>query len=308
MHKTGHVAIDEPFRGLFTQGMVTHETYKDVHGKWVLPEEVSRGGGIAVHVKTGEPIVVGGVESMSKSKKNVVDPDTIIAAYGADTARWFMLSDTPPERDIEWAESGVEAAHRFLQRVWRLVGEAAAKGAKPGAEKPRKFGPEAEALRRATHRSVAAVTGAIEKLRFNAAVAHIYELANALSSCLQSAGPHPDAEMGYALREAAELLARIAAPMVPHLAEECWAALGYDTFIAEEPWPVPEKALLIEDTVTIAVQVNGKRRDELTIARDAAKEDIEAAALKLDNVVRAIGGRKIKKVVVVPQRIVNVVA
>jgi leucyl-tRNA synthetase len=192
--------------------------------------------------------------------------------------------------------------------VWRLAGEAAAKGAKPGAAKPAAFGPEAEALRRAAHKALAAVTGAIEKLRFNAAVAHIYELANALSSGLQSAGPHPAPDMAYAVREAAELLARIAAPMVPHLAEEGWAILGHETLIAEIAWPAPEKALLQEDTVTIAVQVNGKRRDELTIARDAAREDIEAAALRLDNVVRAIGGRKIKKVVVVPQRIVNVVA
>jgi leucyl-tRNA synthetase len=139
-------------------------------------------------------------------------------------------------------------------------------------------------------------------------VAHIYELANALSASLQGSGPHPSSDLAYALREAAELLARIAAPMVPHLAEEGWALLGYNTLLAEEAWPVPEKALLLADTVTIAVQVNGKRRDELTIARDAASEDIEAAALKLDNVVRAIGGRKIKKVVIVPQRIVNVVA
>jgi leucyl-tRNA synthetase len=152
------------------------------------------------------------------------------------------------------------------------------------------------------------VTGAIEKLRFNTAVAQIYELANALSSSLQSAGPHPAPDTAYALREAAELLVRIASPMVPHLAEEGWAELGHKTLLAEEPWPAPEKALLLEETVTIAVQVNGKRRDELTIARDAAKEDIEAAALKLENVVRAVGGRKIKKVVVVPQRIVNVVA
>jgi leucyl-tRNA synthetase len=308
MHKTGHVAMDEPFRGLFTQGMVTHETYKDVHGKWLLPEEVSRKDGEAVHAKTGEPVTVGAIESMSKSKKNVVDPETIISAYGADTARWFMLSDTPPERDIEWSEAGVEGAHRFLQRMWRLVREAAAKGAPPSGAKPAKFGPGAEALRRAAHRSLAAVTAAIEKLRFNTAVAQIHELANALSSGLQSAGPHPAPDQAYALREAAELLARIASPMIPHLAEECWAELGHETLLAEEPWPAPEKALLLEETVTIAVQVNGKRRDELTIARDAAKEDIEAAALKLENVVRAVGGRKIKKVVVVPQRIVNVVA
>jgi leucyl-tRNA synthetase len=245
---------------------------------------------------------------MSKSKKNVVDPDDIIGAYGADTARWFMLSDTPPERDIEWTASGVDGAHRFLQRAWRLVRDAAAKGAKPGSPKPEQFGADAETLRRAAHKAVAAVTGGIEKLRFNAAVAHIYELANALSAGMQAAGQKPAPDMAYALRESAELLARIAAPMVPHLAEEAWAELGHDGLVAEAPWPVPEMALLQEETVTIAVQVNGKRRDELTIARDAPKEDIEAAALKLDNVVRAIGGRKIKKVVVVPQRVVNVVA
>ena len=313
MRKTGHVNLDEPFRGLFTQGMVTHETYKDAGGKWVFPQDVAYREGLAVHAKTGEPITVGAIESMSKSKKNVVDPDDIIASFGADTARWFMLSDTPPERDIEWTAGGVEGAHRFLQRLWRLVHEAALKGAAPGAAEPSQFGPEALApealaLRRAAHRSVAAVTGALDKLRFNSAVAHIYELANALSASLQSSGPQPAEEMRFALREAAEMVVRIAAPMVPHIAEECWLVLGHKTLLAEAPWPMPDNALLVDDTITIAVQVNGKRRDELTIARGAAKEDIEAAALKLDNVVRAIGGRKIKKVVIVPQRIVNVVA
>jgi leucyl-tRNA synthetase len=308
MHKTEHVAIDEPFRGLFTQGMVTHETYKDADGKWVLPEEVTMRDGRAVHVKTGAPITVGAVESMSKSKKNVVDPDSIIAAYGADTARWFMLSDTPPERDIEWTAAGVDGAHRFLQRIWRLVREVAAKGAPASASAPVGLSAEAEGLRRASHKTVAAVTTAIEKLRFNTAVAQIYELANALSAALQAAGTQPGDDMRFALREAAETLARVSAPMVPHLAEECWALLGHRTLVAEEPWPVADSALLTEDMVTIAVQVNGKRRDELTIARDASKEDIEAAALRLENVARAIGGRKIKKVVVVPQRIVNVVA
>jgi leucyl-tRNA synthetase len=308
MHKTSHAPLDEPFAGLFTQGMVTHETYKDVHGRWVFPDEVARRDGKAVHVKTGEPITIGAVESMSKSKKNVVDPDSIISAHGADTARWFMLSDTPPERDIEWTAAGVEGAHRFLQRVYRLVRDAAATGAPRDASLPQEFSPDAEALRRAAHRSVAAVTVAIERLRFNTAVAHVYELANALSTALQNAGPQPDTGLRYAIREAAELMTRISAPMMPHLAEDCWALLGYDRLLAEEPWPRPDSALLVEDTVTIAVQVNGKRRDELTIARDAAKEDIEAAALKLDNVVRAIGGRQIKKVVIVPRRIVNVVA
>ena len=308
MHKTGHVAIDEPFRGLFTQGMVTHETYKDPHGKWVLPEEVSRRDGKAVHAGTGEPIVIGAVESMSKSKKNVVDPDTIIASFGADTARWFMLSDTPPERDIEWTAGGVEGAHRFVQRLWRHVTDAAARTGKSDSIKPDTLGSAAVELRRASHKAIQAVTGCIEKLRFNTAVAQIYELCSTLATALQQSGPNPAADMRFALRESAEILTRIFAPMMPHLAEECWAVLGHDTLIAEEPWPAPEKALLVEEMVTIAVQVNGKRRDELTIARDAAKEDIEAAALRLDNVVRAIGGRKIKKVVVVPQRIVNVVA
>jgi len=306
MHKTGHSPIDEPFKGLFTQGMVTHETYKDAHGKWVTPKEVSLRDGRRVLVATGEPITVGPIESMSKSKKNVVDPDDIISAYGADTVRWFMLSDTPPERDIEWTSAGVEGAYRFLQRVWRLVNEAVEKGGHKSV--PAKMSGEVLELRRATHRSIAAVTAAVEKLRFNVAIAHIYELANVLSASLQAAGAQPGSDMRFALREAAEMLVRIAAPMVPHLAEECWLTLENQGLLAEQPWPVPDPELLAEDTVTIAVQVNGKRRDELRIARDAAKEDIEAAALKLDNVVRAIGGRQIKKVVIVPQRIVNVVA
>ena len=306
MHKAGHSPIDEPFKGLFTQGMVTHETYKDAHGKWVTPKEVSLRGDGRVLVATGEPITVGPIESMSKSKKNVVDPDDIISAYGADTARWFMLSDTPPERDIEWTSAGVEGAYRFLQRVWRLVNEAVEKGGRESV--PAEMSGEVLELRRATHRSIAAVTAAVEKLRFNVAIAHIYEFANALSAGLHAAGAQSGSDMRFALREAAEMLVRIAAPMVPHLAEECWLTLGNQGLLAEQPWPVPDPELLAEDTVTIAVQVNGKRRDELRIARDAAKEDIEAAALKLDNVVRAIGGRQIKKVVIVPQRIVNVVA
>ncbi len=306
MHKTGHLPIDEPFKGLFTQGMVTHETYKDSHGRWVMPKDVTFRDGKPVHAETGEPITVGHIESMSKSKKNVVDPDEIISTYGADTARWFMLSDTPPERDVEWTAGGVEGAYRFLQRLWRLVNDAAEKGA--GASNPEETGSDALALRRASHRSVAGVTAAIDKLRFNVAIANIYELANALSAALNGAGPNPSSDMRFALREAAEMLTRISAPMVPHLAEECWVALGHETLLAEEAWPSPDPGLLTEDTVIIAVQVNGKRRDELRIARDAAKEDIEAAALQLENVVRAIGGRQIKKVVIVPQRIVNVVA
>jgi leucyl-tRNA synthetase len=307
MHKTGYTKLDEPFKGLFTQGMVTHETYKDQHGKWVLPEEVTKRDGKPVHAKTGEPITIGALESMSKSKKNVVDPDTIIASYGADTARWFMLSDTPPERDIEWTSAGVEGAYRFVQRVYRLVGEIAKIAPKPldGRNQLAESAP----IRRDAHKAIDRVTNAIEELRFNSAVAYIYTLVNLVEAGLREAtGAAATPASRDALREAAEILVRIVAPMMPHLAEESWAILGHKTLVAEEPWPKADPALLVEDTVTIAVQVNGKRRDELTIARDAAKEDIEAAALKLDNVVRAIGGRKIKKVVVVPQRVINVVA
>ncbi|MDJ0511901.1 MAG: leucine--tRNA ligase [Methyloceanibacter sp.] len=306
MHKTGHVALDEPFQGLFTQGMVTHETYKDEAGKWLFPEEVTTKDGKSVHVSTDAPVTIGPVESMSKSKKNVVDPDSIIGTYGADTARWFMLSDTPPERDIEWTTGGVDGAHRFLQRVWRLTGEVAQKGAPAGTPCPADIDAEALDLRRATHKTIAAVTSAVERLRFNSAVAQIYELANAVSSGLQAKSPSEG--LSFALREAAEVLVLLAAPMVPHLAEECWKILGNQGLVAEQPWPEAESALLTEDSVTIAVQVNGKRRGELTIARDAAKEDIEAAALALDAVARAIEGREIRKIVVVPQRIVNVVA
>ena len=297
----------EPFKGLFTQGMVTHETYKDAPGKWVLPEEVTKRDGKALHAKTGEPITIGAVESMSKSKKNVVDPDTIIASYGADTARWFMLSDTPPERDIEWTSAGVEGAHRFVQRVYRLIREIAKLAPEPldGGDQLGDSAP----IRRDSHKAIDQVTKALEQLRFNSAVAFIYTLVNQMEGALRDAADGAATTASKAaLREGAEILVRIVAPMMPHLAEESWAILGHRSLIAEEPWPKADPALLVEDTVTIAVQVNGKRRDELTIARDAAKEDIEAAALKLDNVVRAIGGRKIKKVVVVPRRVVNVVA
>jgi leucyl-tRNA synthetase len=306
MHRTGHVTIDEPFRGLFTQGMVTHETYKDPQRRWVFPQEVTYRDGQAVHVTTGEPIIVGAVESMSKSKKNVVDPDDIIARYGADTARWFMLSDTPPERDIEWTEGGVEGAYRFLQRLWRLVQDVAAL---PAAAGTLTDDPRGLAIRKDAHKALDRVTHAIEGLRFNSAVAFIYSLTNLLDASVSDyKSENYYNSISLALRESADILVHIVAPMMPHLAEECWAALGHATVLAETAWPKADPALLLDDTITIAVQVNGKRRDELTIARDAAKEDIEAAALKLDNVVRAIGGRKIKKVVVVPQRIINVVA
>ncbi len=306
LHATGDVDLDEPFRALFAQGMLTHATYKDEAGKWVFPKDVILERGTARHTETGQPITIGPIESMSKSKKNVVDPDEIVASFGADTARWFILSDTPPERDIEWSTAGVDGAHRFIQRVWRIARDVAEM---PQADVTLANASDdnALALRKAAHRALAHATQSIERLRFNTAVAQAYELANALQTALREAKSELSPALSGALREAASFLILIMGPMTPHLAEEAWAMLGNDGLVAETPWPEPDPALLVEDSVTMAVQVNGKRRDELIVARNATKEDIEAAALRLDAVARALGGRSVKKVIVIPERIVNVV-
>ena len=309
MHKTGHAGIDEPFAGLFTQGMVVHETYRTKGGDWVMPAEVKveglGGARRATLAATGEPIEIGSVEKMSKSKKNTVDPEDIIAAYGADTARWFMLSDSPPERDVIWTEEGVQGAWRFVQRLWRLVGEIAEVNA-PAAH-PDAFAERALVVRKAAHRALANVSDDIAKLRFNRCVAHIYEFANTLSDAIGSAETAPSPDFAWALREAGDILVCLFHPMMPHLAEECWAALGHKTLISAEAWPQVEPALLVENTITLPVQINGKKRADVTVARDAEREDIETAVLALNAVKRALDGKHPKKVIVVPQRIVNVV-
>jgi leucyl-tRNA synthetase len=310
MHKTGHIGIDEPFAGLFTQGMVVHETYKSKNGDWVEPANITiEGMGEARRAKltaTGEPVEIGSIEKMSKSKKNTVDPDDIIAAYGADTARWFMLSDSPPERDVIWTEEGVQGAWRFVQRLWRLNGEIA-RIAAPGT-RPAAFSEQALVVRKAAHRALSNVSDDIGRLRFNRCVAHIYEFANALSDAIGSAETAPSPDFAWALREAGDILVRLFHPMMPHLAEECWAALGHQTLVATEAWPQVEAELLVENTVTLPVQINGKKRADVTVARDAGKDEIEAAVLALDAVIKALDGKSPKKVIVVPQRIVNVVA
>jgi leucyl-tRNA synthetase len=310
MHKTRHINIDEPFAGLFTQGMVVHETYRAKNGDWVEPVNVKIEGmgdaRKATLAATGEPIEIGSIEKMSKSKKNTIDPDDIIAAYGADTARWFMLSDSPPERDVIWTEEGVQGAWRFIQRLWRMIGEIAE--IKAPALRPTSFGAEALTVRKAAHRALAHVSDDIDKLRFNRCVAHIYECANALSDAIGKAETAPAPDFAWALREAGDILVRLFHPMMPHLAEECWAALGHKTLVSAEAWPQVEPDLLVENTITLPVQINGKKRADLTIARDAGKADIEAAVLALDAVKKALDGKNPKKVIVVPQRIVNVVA
>ena len=308
MQKTGHVDQSEPFAGLFTQGMVNHETYKAQDGSWLSPADITLetvdGSRIARARETGAPVAIGGVEKMSKSKKNTIDPTDIIEEYGADTARFFMLSDSPPERDVEWTEAGVEGAWRFTQRLWRAVTGNVPAMTPADAAAPDNFSDAASALRKETHKAIQGVTEGIDSFRFNSAVARLYELVNALSAFKAEAGNAGD---GFAAREASEALVKLAAPMIPHLAEEAWAALGHDTLVVNLPWPKADETLLVEDSVTLAVQVNGKRRDELTVARDADQPTIEKAALALEKVQKALGGKDVRKVIVVPGRIVNIV-
>jgi leucyl-tRNA synthetase len=282
LKRIGKLNVAEPFAGLFTQGMVTHETYKDPAGTWLSPDEVRDGKVIA----TGEPVEVGRVEKMSKSKKNTVDPSPIVDRYGADAVRWFMLSDSPPERDLEWSENGIEGAWRFVQRLWRLTQDEASDA-----------GEDIE-LARKLHRSIAGVAADIEALAFNKAVAKLYELVNAIERAQPSA----------TRTEAVRTLLRLVAPMTPHLAEEAWAALGHEELIANANWPEADAALLVDDEVTIAIQVNGKLRDTLTMPKGAPKDALEAAALSSDKVVRLLDGRAPRKVIVVPDRLVNLVA
>jgi leucyl-tRNA synthetase len=289
MKKAGHLHLDEPFDSLFTQGMVIHETFRNAAGEWILPAEARQVDGKWVHAGTGEPLTVGGIEKMSKSKKNVVDPETIIEAYGADTARWFMLSDTPPERDIEWTSGGAEGAWRFTQRIWRLVNEAATRS--PGAMDL--------ALQKTMHKTIAAVTDDLNGLRFNRAIARLYELANAIGSALQGTNTP--------VREAAEALVLMFAPMMPHLAEECWAVLDKQGLVVSQAWPRFDEALVVDDEVTLAIQVNGKRRDEIRVAKGLGQEQLEPMVLGREAVLRALDGKAVRKFIVVPDRIVNIV-
>ncbi|QQR36606.1 leucine--tRNA ligase [Devosia oryziradicis] len=310
MKATGHVGLDEPFKGLFTQGMVTHETYKSPTGEWVAPVDVVLEtfgeGRRAKHLQSGEPISIGSIEKMSKSKKNVIDPDEIVATYGADTARWFMLSDSPPERDVQWTEAGVEGASRFQQRVWRLVGETIELIKQSSDIVVTSDDSEALSLRKIVHRAVHNVGSDIEGLRFNRAVAQIYELTNALVRSAGLVSAAPAARMG-ALREGVERLVQLLAPMMPHLAETCWEALGKTGLVADAPWPAVDAALLVDDTVTMPIQVNGKRRGEITVAKGTPAAEVERLVLSLDEIVRILDGKAPKKIVIVPDRIVNVV-
>jgi leucyl-tRNA synthetase len=312
LRDTGHLDLVEPFAGLFTQGMVVHETYRDGSGAWLSPAEVRVEADAAARrafaKADGAPVEIGGIEKMSKSRRNTVDPDDIIQSFGADTARWFMLSDSPPERDVIWTEEGVQGAARLVQRLWRLVGELknGASGADGGGAEASEA---ARRVRKAAHSALIKVGDDVERLRFNRCVAHVYELTNALTDALDEveSGDIP-ADLRAAFREAADILVQLFAPMMPHLAEECWADLGHTSLVAEAPWPAADRTLVSENMLSLPVQVNGRKRADLVIERDADQATIEAATLALDSVQRALAGKAPKKIIVVPQRIVNVVA
>ncbi len=298
----GQIDFGEPFASLFTQGMVTHETYFKYHAydgpppppgqlyvgkiERFSPDQIEKRSDSAFLISTGEKISVGRVEKMSKSKKNVVDPDDIIETYGADAVRWFMLSDSPPERDLPWSEAGIEGCARFVHRLWRLFGQfdAGASG-------------EDKALARKTHQSIAAVADDIEALSFNKAVARLYELTGATEK----------AESSGTRNEAIRTILLLASPMMPHLAEEAWEQMGGEGLIAEATWPEVDEALLVDDEVTIAIQHKGKLRDTLTVAKGLPKDEMEALALASEKVQRSLDGAEVRKVIVVPDRLVNIV-
>ncbi len=312
MRDSGHAAVAEPFAGLFTQGMVVHETYRAPDGQWVAPDAIridARDGGRRAFLLDGDvEIEIGPIEKMSKSKKNTVDPDDIVASYGADTARLFVLSDSPPDRDVIWSDEGAQGAWRFVQRLWRLTGELGRVAAPVGAEPPAAFHDLALAVRKATHRSIAQASENIERLRFNSAIARIREFANELTSALDAVTetPVPD-DLAFAFREAADALIRLVAPMTPHVAEECWADLGHKGLVAEAPWPAADPTLVALEMISLPVQVNGRKRAEILVAHDADEETIRKEALAQDGVQRAMEGRPLKKFILVPKRIVNVV-
>lgn len=261
-----------------------------------------RDDGTVICIATRRPVTVGRREVMSKSKKNVVAPGTVIDSYGADTARWFILSDSPPDRDLEWTDAGVQGAWRFANRLWRMITGSLANLPAAGSAAPATFSDPAVTLRRATHRAIAQITADLDAFHFNGAVAKIYQLANALAEA-----PQEGAGMAWARREGFEMIVRLAGPMMPHLGEELWQQLGQKGLLVDTAWPAADPALVIDDQVTMAVQVSGKLRGTITVARDAVQAVLEERALAVDNVKKAIDGRPIRKVVIVPNRIVNVV-
>ena len=300
----GYLDLNEPFDGMMTQGMVCHQTFQNTKGQWLFPEDVIKKTDTWLERATEHPVQAGRIEKMSKSKRNVIDPDKIIDSYGADTARLFMLSDSPPERDMEWTNAGVEGANRFLNRLFRLS---------LGCDKTRPFAaintpmPDelddpAKTLIKTTHQTIASISADIERFRFNRAVAALHSLSNAISTCTADTPAQ-----NWARRFGTEILARLLAPIAPHIAEEMWHQLGHSELLANKPWPKPDATWITTESIAMPVQINGKLRATLTIAPDSDPERIKAEALKLDGIQKHLGTDTPKKIIVVPNRIVNLV-
>jgi leucyl-tRNA synthetase len=311
LHRTGHLNLDEPFRNFFAQGMVVHETYRDADGEWISPDEVRietrDGKRVAISLKSGAECEIGSIEKMSKSKKNVVDPDEIVSTFGADAARWFVLSDSPPDGDVIWSDDGVQGVARFIQKIWRLVGDMDALAAPHGTPVP-VAATGGMAIRKIVHRALARVEDDIERLRFNVCIAHINDLANKLAQTVATfAGRTPAPDVAAALREALEILLRMIAPMMPHLAEECWADCGHEGLVAQADWIDADRTIILEDETNLPVQINGRKRLDIMVPRGAADADIEAAVLSRADVQKFIEGRPVKRVIIVRDRIINVV-
>jgi leucyl-tRNA synthetase len=303
LKRCGYLALDEPFAGLFTQGMVCHKTFRDEAGNWLQPDEVAENeAGTWRALDDGRPVTVGRSEKMSKSRRNTIDPTATIDAYGADTARLFMLSDSPPERDLEWTEAGIDGAWRYLNRLWRLFDGCQGRLAPSGTPVPEPLAGAALELQRAIHRTIEEVTLQLDRFHFNKAVALIRELSNRLEAFDES-----DPAAPALLRAGLETLVRLLGPMVPHLAEELWQRLGHAALLADTAWPVADPAWLVEDRVTVAVQVNGRLRATLELPAGTARPAVEAAALAEPNVIKDLAGRPLRRVIVVPDKIVNLV-
>ncbi|MDP7626204.1 MAG: class I tRNA ligase family protein, partial [Rhodospirillales bacterium] len=303
LQKCGYLNVKEPFAGLMTQGMICHETYQDSDDNWLLPDEVTKSAnGELVSVAGIKPVKLGRSEKMSKSKKNVVDPEIIISEYGADTARLFMLSDSPPDRDLDWTEAGIEGAWRYINRLWRMVSEPNVPIGELGAPIPDAMSEDIEKVRRSIHQTVHAVSADLDKFHFNKAVARIRELTNALD------GMNPEnSGASWVYRDGIETVIKLVGPIMPHIAEEMWQSLGHKNYVIETAWPGYDETLLVDDTITIGVQVNGKMRGTMELPKDCDQATAEAMALELETVVKAINGKVVRKVIYVPNRILNVI-
>ncbi len=300
----GYLDLAEPFDGMMTQGMVCHQTFQDTEGRWLFPDEVEKQNDVWQQRDGGQAVKAGRIEKMSKSKRNVIDPDKIIETYGADTARLFMMSDSPPERDMEWTSSGVEGASRFLNRIFKLSQneDDTRPFADTGSDAPADIDSKAEALIKITHHTIRGITEDIERFRFNRAVAALHSLNNAITACDENTP-----SQNWARRFSVETLARLIAPIAPHIAEEMWHHLGHDDLLANQPWPEADDAWLVVETIAMPVQINGKLRGTLDLPPDTDKAKVEEEAMKLESVIKHLNGQKPKKIIVVPNRIVNVV-